>query len=182
MEGLEIQRKALAQTHCDWYGLFDDDRWLEPTHATTELPTALASDTVDMYYANSVFLQDSPTTYNPARAHHSPLLWKALAGDHFPAGRMIQATEIRHDDAILTGRIATLKTPLLDYGTMTATERSQLFDTYAKAGKLDPYTRAMVAPNARLSSFPTDAITAGLMPDAEWRDLYSEYHAARKQT
>ena len=173
MEARNLQIAALNKTHCDWYYFGDDDRWLEPNHANTELPSALASNDTDMWYANSVFFQDRADRFNPTRTHHSPLIWRVLPGDRLPLNRTIQATESVHDQAILTGRIATLKTPLLDYGTFSEEERLHLTQTYAKAGKVDAYTAAYTAP-AGLGSFPSDAVTAGLLPDPTWRDLYGE--------
>ena len=173
MEALEAQRAHLATTRCDWYGLFDDDRWLEPLRATSELPLALASKDVDMWYARTVFLEDRPDTYCASRAHHSPLLWKALPGDQFPSNRIIQATETRHDASIISGRVGTLDTPLLDYGTYHEHERRALFERYAAAGKDDPYTRSYIEGRV-LKKFPEDAIAAGLMEAGPWRDLYTE--------
>jgi hypothetical protein len=158
----------------DWLCMHDDDYWLEPEHATVEVPTALANEDVDMWYVRTVFMQDRPDRYNPNRHHHSPLFFRYLEGDRYPASRerMIHATALRHDDAICTGRIQTLKTPLLDYGSYSAAERQRLYDVYTRAGKTCSYIESLRTPT-QLALFPQDAVAAGLMPDCNWRDLYN---------
>lgn len=159
----------------DWILFQDDDRWLEPLHAPAELETALWNPDVDMWYAHSLFMWDHPDRYHSGRHHHSPILFRFQPGDYFPRNRVIQATEGVHDQAIMASRIATLRTPLLDYGSFHSTERIRLYNAFVEAGKVDPYIDSLLAPSeAGLRSFPADAVKAGLAPDHDWVDLFTE--------
>jgi len=176
MQAANHQLAGWAETPLDWIAYCDDDFWLEPIHATEELPVALRNDDVDMYYANCLFFWDSSNTFNPSRRHCSPLFFRPLHGDTFPPDRerIIHATANRHDDAILTGRTAVLSTPLLEYGSLTSSERIRLSNVFQEAGKSDAFTAPLTAPSPALLSFPEDAVRLGLTSDIRWRDLYLE--------
>src|SRR5262245_27787473 len=123
-EGLNLQLDDAERydLNPDWLYLADDDRWFEPLSITTELPTALESPDIDLWYCRSLFLWNEPHLYNPARYHHTPLLSRYRHGDRFPLNRMISATETLHDDAIIRHRFSNLRTPILDYGSFTESD------------------------------------------------------------
>lgn len=174
MEAANLGLERFEKTHLDWCAIWDDDFWLEPIHATEELPRALASSDVDLWYANALFMWDESNRFNAARRHRSPLLFRYWLDDRFPLDRIIHATALAHDTAILTERTATLSTPILEYGCFTPSERLRLYRTYTEAGKVDSFISSLVAPPSLLL-FPDDAVATGLMPDCRWRDLYHEY-------
>lgn len=173
MQGLNAQLDDFERVGADWYLVADDDQWFEPHHINTELPAVLHNPDIDIWYAECVFFWDTPTTYHPDRRHCSPVLFRAKPGDRFPTNRIIMATEEVHDTAIIQGRTGRLKTPLLNYGAYSAEERQRVYDTYKEAGKVDLFTESGLIAPARLAQFPADAVTTGLLPDPEWKDLWT---------
>jgi hypothetical protein len=182
MEAANLQLKAFERSPPDFYFYGDDDRWLQPPGSYSELPIALANPDVDLWYANSVFFHDNTDTFRTNTAHHSPLLWRHLDNDHFPptSSRIIQATTRRHDDAIAQSRTATLRTPLLDYGTFSADERLRVYRAYKGAGKVDSVTESCTDPAPSLLKFPADALSLGLTDSTKWTDLFLEAQLAKK--
>lgn len=166
-EGLNIQLADLEELERkpDWLYLADDDRWFPPDTIERELPEALANPHIDLWYARSIFFWDSPSKYNPARYHHAPVFSRFIPGDRFPQNRMIQAPAGIHDSAIIQGRVGTLCSPLLDWGSFTQEDREALYRQYEEAGKIDDYTTSLLRPpRDGLRTYPTDALAAGLLP------------------
>lgn len=174
MPALNAQLADLEPANCDWYLVADDDQWWEPHHINSELPTALHNPNVDMWYAPTVFFWDTPTTFHPDRRHCSAILFRKLPGDRFPLNRIIHCTQNRHDSAIISGRTGIFKTPLLNYGSFDALDRKQVYDTYQAVGKIDPFVQSGYEAPPALARFPEDAVSAGLMPDSQWLDLWSK--------
>lgn len=151
MEQLELQLREIDRARPDWVLLQDDDRVFEPLGADKELPEALARDDVDLLYAQSWFLWDNTRTVNVARHHNSPVLFRWAPDLHFPPDRMLQAPLPLHDEAIVQGRTALLRTPLLDAGTLTKAERRRVYSAFLAAGKADRYVESIEAPPSLLS-------------------------------
>jgi hypothetical protein len=172
MQALNVQLAHFEPCKCDWYTIQDDDNWFEPASITAELPDLLRSKSIDLWYAHTLFMWNAPDQFHAERPHHSGKIFRACPGDRFPLNRIIHATERVHDQAVMAGRIATMKTPLLDYGCYSPEERRRVYDTYVEAGKVDPFTASLTAP-ARLAKFPEDAIRAGLAHRTDWIDLWS---------
>lgn len=169
-EGLNLQLEDIERwpgPPPDWLYLADDDRWFEPNSITSELPLALADPDVDLWYCRSVFFWDSPSQYNLNRYHHTPLLSRYNPGDRFPTNRMISAPEKMHDQAIVRGRIANLKTPLLDYGSFNIQWREELYRSFEAAGKVDDYTGSLLRD-------PGDALRDYRKDFGDFKDLFSE--------
>lgn len=144
METANDQVRRLEEHDCEWIMFADDDRWLEPVGIEKELPLSLADDDVDLIYAHSWFMWDKPNQRNMRRKHLSPIVWRHEHGCRFPPScdRIIQAPLEIHDEAIIYGRIKTLNTPLLDYGTFDADERARVRKAFVDAGKNDKYIRS----------------------------------------
>ena len=172
-EVLNEQLEVIQDWKPDWVLRQDDDEWLEPCHATEELPLAIHDPEIDLWYAFTVYMWDRPNQYNFRRKHFSPYMFRYIPGDRFPTNRLIHATELLHDRAVIEGRQGLLRSPLLDYGTFTEEERQENFERYLKAGRLDDFTRSLVEP-PDLRIFPEDAIDDYMIYDREWKDLWTE--------
>src|SRR5262245_1370990 len=168
-EGLNLQLDDAERwdLNPDRLYLADDDRWFEPNRITEELPRALATPDVDLWYCRSLFMWDEPHLYNPSRYHHTPLISRYRPGDRFPLNRMISAPVSVHDDALIQRRTDCLGTPLLDYGSFTQPERDELYKTFAAAGKIDDYTAALLRP-------PSNGLLNFRDTHGDFKDLYSE--------
>lgn len=168
---LEALEKFCPQL--DWCYLADDDRWFDPCSADSELPDLLHNREVGMLIARSVFMWDSPTTYNAARHHVSPVMWRHQKGARWSGLRMIQAPDPIHDQHIIAGATRSLKTPLLDYGSYSADERQVLYDTFIAAGKDDPYISSLIE-RPLLETYPDGAIIRGWRrPEPPFLDLFN---------
>lgn len=163
MEALNFQVAALTATATDWLTIADDDRWWSPPQIDEELPQAMANEAVDIYYGRSLFFHSNTDTYTKTRHHDSVVLFRTLRGDRFPVDRTIQATEKRHDGAIMQGRVGHLATPLLDYGTWTPEERDRVYKAFTEAGKTDSYVESIRTAPELITYAPPG-----------WRDLMKE--------
>jgi len=159
----------------DWVLLQDDDRWFEPLGITEELPKALEQP-VDLLYARSAFLWDDSEHVNVARYHVSPTLFRFDPDSDFPDDQDVQAPQPLHDRAIIARRTAVLETPLIDAGSLEATERDRLFNTFIAAGKNDDYVRSLKDP-------PTLVPFSQINNNRPWKDLLchpAQIHSASK--
>lgn len=145
-EAKELQFRILEAAAPDWVLLQDDDRWFEPLGISEELPRFLTQDDVDIVYARSWFVWDRPGTFNTARHHYSPVLFRYAPGLHYPLDRDIQVPLPLHDEAIIQGRAGEFETPLLDFGTFDERERKLTFEAFRAAGKDDHYVNSIVGP------------------------------------
>jgi hypothetical protein len=116
---------------------------------------AVCNPHIDLWYAHTLFIWDSPRLYNPDRHHHSPILFRFDEFSDFPKHRIIQAPNPLHDRALLQNRVETLRTPLLDYSTLKREERARLHEVFLAAGKDDPYIQSLVG-NPTLKELPAD--------------------------
>lgn len=133
----------------DWVLFADDDRWFEPSKINAELHGALHQDNVDVWKAESLFFWDKPTQINVGRHHWAPVLWRHVTGCRFPTDRVIQTPIEIHDEAVVSGRVSTLRTPLLDYGSFSAEERQRVHDAHVRSGgydAADPWVASLLAP------------------------------------
>jgi hypothetical protein len=175
-EGENLQLEDLDNLSLDWIFHADDDHWFEPLHAQEELPTALTRQDVDIFYAHQLFFWDAPDRVCPplSRPHYSPQIFRHIPGDRFPLNRIIQAPAQIHDQAILSGRVGHLTTPLLDYSCFSQEDRFRLYNLFVGAGKTDEFISSLVAPGAGSLSFPSDLVKLGYMPDLRFKDLFKE--------
>ena len=154
MEALNLHLRELEECDPDWVMTQDDDQWLEPRKAEL-LPSALADRDVDAYFLRTLFFQDQADTYNSRRQHYSIQLWRHIKGFRYTTKRILFCPDALHDSAVISCRTRALPAPLLDYGGFTEAERQATYKAYEKAGKIDPFTRALVEPPA-LQKFPKD--------------------------
>jgi len=168
MESNNYNLKRLEHCDPDWVYVADDDAWFAPPMIDKELPEALTSTTVDLWYAKSLFLWDDPRQYNENRKHYGPVIWRHQPGARWPLDRSLQVPMPLHDEAIMTRRVGDLTTPLLDYGSYDEPERVRLYNAYLRAGR-DPH-------DAWVSSLvePPDLRSLDLSED--WIDLWSARH------
>jgi len=172
---LEAQNQHLSEYElrfpaADWLYMADDDRWFEPLKIDSELPAALADRSIDAYFCTSYFMWDRPDLHNTVREHRSALLWRHIPGQRFHGLRMLNVPDDLYDAAVVSGRTADIKTPLLDYGSFNGDLRLRNWQEFDEAGKHDAFTRSLSSPPI-FRRFPPP----GYGP---WRDLWTEsYHA-----
>lgn len=132
----------------EWIYFMDDDRWFEPDKILPALFKALTSDEDDVWTAESLFFWDKPDQINRARHHHQAVLWRHVRDERFCTHRELQVPYQIYDEAIMTGRIADIGVPLLDYGSYDAAERKRVYEAYIAAGRNpnDPWISSLIAP------------------------------------
>lgn len=124
-----------------YIGFWDDDHLLEnPDEAKLWMEKGV--DIIDAQKA--FFWNDLEHTNERIPPHTSPIFFKDRPGTSFPdtESRIIHTPVEIYDDpnsvrVALTGR-------LLDVGYLEQTERERVFATYARAGKIDAATMALV--------------------------------------
>jgi len=172
VEGLNFQIEATEARWGDleWIYAQDDDRWFSPVQITEELPRALADNSKDAYYCKSLFMWGPAfNTFNTARHHDSILLYRHQAGARWSGRRILNIPDALQEQAVIEGRVGTLRTPLLDYGTFREDERFRVYSAFALAGKTDDYVKSIFAPPALLR-FPDDYAPHF----GEFKDLWKE--------
>lgn len=121
--------------------LWDDDHILEDTAE----PARLMADGADLIYADKAYIWDDLAHINVhIPRHRSVFFFKLRDGDQYPLDRFIHAPAGIHDDPCATSVV--LRARLLDIGYMYSRERERLFKAYARAGKIDDVTKALVEP------------------------------------
>ena len=139
-----LRQQQLASLHNDveYAALHDDDQILS-ADALTRLQRALDAG-VPMLFARRMYLWDRPHLENAAMpvhlaAYHFPV----EPGDDFPDSRTIHAPARvydRHAD-----RAASEPHLIVyDVGYLDADERARVWESYRRAGKLDPATYALI--------------------------------------
>lgn len=166
MEALNVHLRELEKCDPDWVLVQDDDNWLEPLRAEKELPQALANPVVDAYFIKGLFFQDATDTYNTRRHHQSLQLWRHIKGFRYSTKRMIFVPDALHDAAIIACRTRILPVPAMDYGGFTEEDRIATYTAYERAGKIDPFVKALIEPPS-LQTFPGDYDSSY----GEWQDL-----------
>lgn len=153
----------------DWIFHADDDRWFEPVQISKELPKALADESVDAYYCKSLFMWGAADTFNTSRHHDSILLYRHQPGARWSGRRMLNIPDELQEQAVMSGRVGTIRTPLLDYGTFSEADRLRVWTAFAVAGKTDAYVKSIYDPPALLR-FPAD-----FAPNyGPWRNLWEK--------
>lgn len=130
------QYSPIAPTHC---ALWDDDHLiarLDPVREFLRLPDC------DLIYATKRFLWDSAHQENAAiPRHRSVLLWRWRYGDRYPL--RADGTHLHRPDGH-SGTVADIE--VVDNGYIWPDERIRIFRDFARAGKIDPTTQALVNP------------------------------------
>jgi hypothetical protein len=156
IQAQNLQLDRLEQLYDpDWIYVADDDFAFEAVGIEKELPAALTHPSIVAWFARVLFLQDAPNTYNPRRVHNSIRLFRHDRGFRHSDKRMLSMPDALHDSAIISGRTGQLRTPLFEVGGYTAEERQKVYDAYAAAGKVDPFTGALLS-RGPLHTFPID--------------------------
>lgn len=152
-----------AGLSADWVVDLDDDQlWLPPCEDT--LAACLADETVDAWRSVTLYDWDGYCSINTKQYHWSPTIGRYRPGARRHTGRVIEIPDFVQDTIDThPERQKTLPFYLLDVGTTDAQTRQRLYRDYARAGKLDPYTRRYVEeprlmPLAKiLADFPNPA-------------------------
>lgn len=147
----------------DWVVDLDDDQlWLPPCESS--LASCLADDSVDAWRSVTLYDWDGYCSINLKQYHWSPTIGRYRRGARRHTGRVIEIPDFVQDSIDANpSRQKTLPFYLLDVGTTDEQTRQRLYRDYARAGKLDPYTRRYIqAPNIMplakiLADFPNPA-------------------------
>lgn len=129
-----------------WLVDLDDDVVFSPDWEE-KLPALLADESMDAYEAVSLFLWDgAETQVNVFQHHWSPWLGRYRWGERRRTDREIRVLDFVQTSIEKGGRMKKMPFYLLDFGSATEADRQACFRACARAGKLDPYTKAYIRP------------------------------------
>ena len=129
-----------------WLFDFDDDAVFSPGWEE-KLPALLADESMDVYEAISLFLwDDAEEQVNVLQHHWSPRLGRYRAGARRSLDRELHVVDFVQASIEKGGRMKKMPWYLLDFGSATEADRQACFRACARAGKLDPYTKAYIRP------------------------------------
>lgn len=151
-EAARVQYARIRQLEPDFVIFADDDRWFEPGFRQ-ELKTATEDDSVDLWYARSLFFWEPRRIRTDFFEHNSVALYRYDPDDQFSLTRHLQAPERLHDRACASGRIRQLKARLLDFGYCGVDERLTLFHIFKEAGRLDGVVLHLLDSNPKLETY-----------------------------
>jgi len=137
-----------------WVYINDDDYIFEKHRIALSLVPTLQRDEIDAYHCPTIYLVEPGNQALSDRHHTAIRLYRHQRGPRFSGRRMLSIPDDLHDAAVVHDKTAEFPVPLLEYGSYTAKDRRELYDAYARAGKVDAFTSPLIADPLTLSPFP----------------------------
>lgn len=156
MEAANVHLAECEALEPNWVVFADDDRWFEPSYHQ-EHRRAVDDDSVDCWYARSLFFWDDRHVRTDFFDHNSVALFRHRPGDRFDHSYN-QAPAALHADAHRLGRTGQLSARLLDFGYASRAEREACFRAHAETGRLDQVVNHLLDANPTLLRYdgPTE--------------------------